>query len=389
MEPPERAPMRAADSDRERTLELLKERAADGSLTLDEFAARVDSALIARTQLDLDEIVADLRAPATTSTTRRPKKLRRWVVSIMGGAQTRGRWRCGSQVHALTIMGGCQIDLRGAEILADEVHITAVAIMGGIEITVPEGIGVTMDGLPIMGGRGMRVKDVPLLPGSPHVYVHAFPIMGGVQVKSGRRHGARPSVEPPAPPAVSAPSSAAASADRRTAIDALPTAGTVTVMFADLCDYSGIHERLGDTEARRVAGDYARIVREQLHDHDGVEIKCNGDGFMVAFRSAVSAVQCALNLQHALENDPDAKSEALQAHVGIHAGEVVRENDDLHGATVILASRLAEAAAPGEVVVSALTRELCRGTRELTFDGPRQVPLKGVGEREVFSARTA
>ena len=375
--------MRAADTDRERVLELLKERVADGSLTLDEFAARVDTTLVARTQRDLDVIVADLRAPATTSTARRPKKLRRWVVSIMAGAQTKGRWRCGSQVNALAIMGGCQIDLRGAEILADEVHITAVAIMGGIEITVPEGIGVTMDGLPIMGGRGMRVKDVPPLPGSPHIYVHAFPIMGGVQVKSGRRHGAPRQVDAPAQPAVSAPPV------RRTAIDALPAAGTVTVMFADLCDYSGIHERLGDAEARRVAADYARIVRGQLHEHDGVEIKCNGDGFMVAFRSAVSAVQCAVSLQHALENDPDAKAEGLQAHVGIHAGEVVRENDDLHGATVILASRLAEAASPGEVVVSALTRELCRGTRELDFVGPRQVPLKGVGEREVFAARLA
>lgn len=383
VEPPDRSPasMRAADSDRERVLDLLKERVADGSLTLDEFAARVDVALAARTQRDLDEIVTDLRAPATRSTSARPKRMRRWVVSIMGGAQTKGRWRCGSQVHALAIMGGAQIDLRGAEITADEVHITAVAIMGGIEITVPEGVGVTMDGIPIMGGRGMRVKDVPPLPGAPHIYVHAFPIMGGVQVKSGRRQG-QAAVAPAEAPVAVSPA-------QRTAIDALPTAGTVTVMFADLCDYSGIHERLGDTEARRVATAYARIVREQLQRHDGVEIKCNGDGFMVAFRSALAAVRCALDLHRALEADPFARSEKLRAHVGIHAGEVVRENDDLHGATVILASRLAEVAQPGEVIVSSLTRELCRGTPELEFLGPQQLQIKGVGEREVFSVSTA
>ena len=43
-----------------------------------------------------------------------------------------------------------------------------------------------MDGLPIMGGRGMRVKDVPILPGTPRIVVHAFPIMGGVTVRSRR-----------------------------------------------------------------------------------------------------------------------------------------------------------------------------------------------------------
>jgi eukaryotic-like serine/threonine-protein kinase len=156
-------------------------------------------------------------------------------------------------------------------------------------------------------------------------------------------------------------------------------------MFADLCDYSGIHERLGDAAARRVAADYARVVRQQLRDHDGVEIKCNGDGFMVAFRSAVSAVKCAVTLQQALATDPEARSQSLQAHVGIHAGEVVREDNDLHGSTVILASRLAESASPGEVLVSALTRELCRGSHELDFVGPHPLQVKGVGERDVFT----
>jgi class 3 adenylate cyclase len=116
-----------------------------------------------------------------------------------------------------------------------------------------------------------------------------------------------------------------------------------------------------------------------------VEIKCNGDGFMVAFHSALSAVRCALRLQQALDDDPFARSEKLRAHVGIHAGEVVREDNDLHGATVILASRLAEAAAPGEVVISALTRELCRGTQEFDFSGPHTQQVKGIGERETYS----
>src|SRR4051794_39750160 len=182
------AALRASDADRDAVIELLKERTADGALTLDEFAERVDGALSARTRADLDVVVADLaRPPAAPATRRSPT---RTVVSVMAGAGRKGRWRCGERVVAVAVMGGCQIDFRGAEIDAAEVHVVAIAVMGGIDIVVPEGIEVGLDGLPIMGGKSMQVKNVPRLPGSPRILVHAFPIMGGVTVRSRPRRGA-------------------------------------------------------------------------------------------------------------------------------------------------------------------------------------------------------
>src|SRR3954471_8814346 len=131
-------------------------------------------------------------------------------------------------------MGGCQIDFRSAEIDADEVHVVAVAVMGGIDIVVPEGIEVGLVGVPIMGGKSMHVKNVPRLPGSPKILVHAYPVMGGVTVRSRPRRTATASVDGQDHDAIEATAATAATAAAR------PLDGTVTLMFSDVCDYSGL-----------------------------------------------------------------------------------------------------------------------------------------------------
>jgi hypothetical protein len=81
-------------------------------------------------------------------------------------------------------MGGSKLDLREAEITGPRLSITAVAVMGGVTIVVPEGIEVDVSGLSLMGGRDVRVADVPPRPGTPVIRVRALSLMGGVTVKS-------------------------------------------------------------------------------------------------------------------------------------------------------------------------------------------------------------
>jgi class 3 adenylate cyclase len=243
--------------------------------------------------------------------------------------------------------------------------------MGGIHIVVPEGIEVTMDGLPIMGGRSMQVKDVPPLPGSPRIVVHALPIMGGVTVQSRPRKQARGQVE-----GANRATRAAAATETP-----LPLDGTVTIMFSDVCDYSGITERLGDDAAHALLREHNEVIRGLIRAHAGHEVKSSGDGFMVAFASASRALRCAVALQQAFaERNASAAGEPIRVHIGIHAGDVVREGDDYLGSTVIIASRLADAAGPEEILVSSVARELAGGSREFTFDAPRPVLLKGFHE---------
>ena len=364
--------LRVSDADRDAVIELLKERTADGTLTLHEFAERVDGALAARTRADLDVVKVDLAGTRRVSTTRREPT--HTVLSIMAGAGKKGRWRCGDRVVAVAVMGGCQIDFRGAEIDADEVHVVAVAVMGGIDIVVPEGIEVGLDGLPVMGGKTMQVKNVPTLPGSPKILVHAYPVMGGVTVRSRPRKTERQKIASPEPAAIEATATLPT-------LPTLPREGTVTLMFSDVCDYSGITERLGDVRANEVVREYGDLMRKHVDAQGGQIVKSHGDGLMVAFPSVARALRCAVDVQHALaKRNLDAALEPLRVHIGVHAGEVVRDGDDYFGSAVIVASRLAEAAGPEEILVSSVARELAVGIREFQFDPPREVALKGMAE---------
>jgi len=64
--------------------------------------------------------------------------------------------------------------------------------------------------------------------------------------------------------------------------------------------------------------------------------------------------------------------------IGLHAGEPVREGNDFHGRSVIVASRLAEQAAGGEILASAILRELTESAGDVRFGAAREVVLKGL-----------
>ena len=178
---------RVADADRDRTVTLLREHVVEGRLTLDEFSERVGLALEAKTRGELEAVMADLpvtQPPPTAEVQPARSRARRWHVAIMSGHSTKGRWRIGGKTNAVAVMGGCDMDLRRAEIEGHEVEITAVAFWGGIQIIVPEGFDVELRGLSIMGGRSLRLRDVPIVRGSPRIVIRGFAIMGGIEVKS-------------------------------------------------------------------------------------------------------------------------------------------------------------------------------------------------------------
>ena len=109
--------LRVSDSDRDATLQVLSQQAAEGRLTLDELEERASQALGAKTRADLATVTRDLPAgpgPAPAPASRKPPV--RWFVAIMGGSRRRGRFRTASQLNSLAIMGGDEIDLRDAEI---------------------------------------------------------------------------------------------------------------------------------------------------------------------------------------------------------------------------------------------------------------------------------
>lgn len=176
---------RVSDHDRSQAVELLRHHCGEGILTLDEFGDRVTLIYDARTRADLDDVLSDLPQQETEVPETRRRRITRWAVAIMGGHEPKGRIRLADTTNVVAVMGGCQLDLRNAEIDGDEVVINCLSIMGGIEIIVPEGISVDFSGIPLLGGTTCKINpDVPIIPGSPRVVVRALAVMGGVEVFS-------------------------------------------------------------------------------------------------------------------------------------------------------------------------------------------------------------
>jgi hypothetical protein len=179
----------ASDAEREHAVELMRRGSVDGRLTLEEFAQRMSAAYDARTRDQLDELTRDLPAESAQAPVpvRRPRRAAaKWIVAVMGGANRRGRFRLGANTNVVTIMGGSHLDLRQAELEQPEVTITIVAVMGGADVVVPEGVAVELSGISIMGGKDYRPGKQPLPPGAPVVRVRAYTVMGGVSVRTRR-----------------------------------------------------------------------------------------------------------------------------------------------------------------------------------------------------------
>jgi class 3 adenylate cyclase len=137
------------------------------------------------------------------------------------------------------------------------------------------------------------------------------------------------------------------------------------VLFSDLVDHTAMMTMLGDDRGREVLRQHEEITRTAFRDHDGTEIKALGDGFMASFESLTSAIESAIALQRGIDaynsEDSSAATPPLSVRIGLNAGEPIQEDGDLFGATVILASRIAQTAKGGEILVSNAVRELSEG----------------------------
>jgi len=79
------------------------------------------------------------------------------------------------------IMGGCELDLRQADIKGAEAYLTTFALWGGIKIKVPHTWSVSLQGVPILGGFEDKTSH-PTVPGAKQLIVKGTAVMGGVEI---------------------------------------------------------------------------------------------------------------------------------------------------------------------------------------------------------------
>jgi class 3 adenylate cyclase len=155
------------------------------------------------------------------------------------------------------------------------------------------------------------------------------------------------------------------------------------VAFVDLSGFTRVTEEHGDEVAVRLATSLQRVAETAAADHDGRLVKLLGDGAMLWFPDAERGVLASLATVQGLS------AGTVPPHAGVHAGPVIERDLDLFGRTVNLASRIAEAAGAGEILVSEAVVDAV-DLPKVTFERTDRVELKGVPEPVVlFRARAA
>ena len=152
--------------------------------------------------------------------------------------------------------------------------------------------------------------------------------------------------------------------------------GTAVILFADIVDSTALTERLGDAAFRAKARELDEALRAVIRECAGtpVEGKLLGDGVLAVFTSARQAIEAALACGAA------GDGAGLPLHLGVHAGDVIREENNVYGGAVNIAARISALSGPGEVLVSDTVRGLARTSAGVTFDDRGERELKGVGE---------
>ncbi len=153
------------------------------------------------------------------------------------------------------------------------------------------------------------------------------------------------------------------------------------ILFVDMVNSTDITKKLGDSKALGLVHRYRDIVRVALVNNGGREVDRAGDGFLTSFESAYAAVQCAIMIQRELSRDNANRADgvAVQARVGIGAGEPVIDGDALFGSIVNLTARICAFGEPGQIVAAKVVRELCMG-KDVNFTPIGSKMLKGFDE---------
>jgi adenylate cyclase len=157
--------------------------------------------------------------------------------------------------------------------------------------------------------------------------------------------------------------------------------GTVSILFSDIEGSSSLTQQLGDDRWMDLLATHNTIVRAQLDEHGGYEVKSQGDGFMVAFPTARQAILCAIDIQRALHRRATRSDFPIRVRIGIHTGEAIHRQGDFFGRSVVLAARIAAHARGGDILTSALTRDLVAERGDIQLRDAGETEFKGLDGR--------
>jgi Domain of unknown function (DUF1707) len=199
LQPPGPA-LRASDRDRDAAAHVLQAAFAEGRLDDDEFDHRMRAALTARVSTDLDKLTADLPAaaerPAGAPAAGSGRSPGRYAMAYKSSIRRGGRWRVPGRFNAVVYKGSGWLDLRAAELTEPETTVRAIAYKSRIDVLVPPGVRVELDGFGVSKGWSEQEALESRLPAdAPVVRIRGIGYKGTIEVST-RPPGTGPATGP-------------------------------------------------------------------------------------------------------------------------------------------------------------------------------------------------
>ena len=153
----------------------------------------------------------------------------------------------------------------------------------------------------------------------------------------------------------------------------------VAIAFADVAGFSRLMA-LNDAETvHRWKALRQQVMEPHMVRHGGRLVDLAGDGMLVEFASAVNAVRWAADVQRAQNREPNNENRfAMHLRIGINVDDVIAEDGRLQGDGVNIASRIHQAAEPGQIVVTAVVRDYVTNRLPVVFHDLGTPPMKNI-----------
>jgi hypothetical protein len=189
MEPAEPQPIRAGDRDRDAVVQRIQQAFAEGRLDDEEFDQRTRAALTARLSTDLAVLTADLPELSGSGPVVKPtaagRKPGRIAVAYKSAVRRGGRWLVPERFRVVVYKGNGHIDLRAAELTSPVTTLFAVAYKSRIDVLVPLGVRVELDGFGVSKGWSAEEDLESRLPAdAPVVHVRGIGYKGTIEVST-------------------------------------------------------------------------------------------------------------------------------------------------------------------------------------------------------------
>jgi TolB-like protein/Tfp pilus assembly protein PilF len=136
--------------------------------------------------------------------------------------------------------------------------------------------------------------------------------------------------------------------------------------------------------AKNLRDRHRTVLRDTIEEHGGEIVQFYGDGTLSVFPSAVQGVASAVRIQQAFSEDPQ-----IPVRIGLHVGDIVHDEDGVHGDGVNVAARIQGMAIPGSVLVSDKIYDEVKNHRDYPTVALGSFELKNVQEPQALYALKA